>query len=165
MQRSEGELNAEGKFVVSYIGTMGMAHGLETITLRRLPVAGCKSRNCLSNAGRRCRERKYRRPGAATRASPICDSSISNPAKQFPPTSRRRTHVLSCSRKPNCSRQSFPLKCWNSCHALAAPVIAGRRWASAARFWRNARGGLVIEPENLKTTLVNAIRSAGGRIN
>jgi colanic acid biosynthesis glycosyl transferase WcaI len=25
------ELNAEGKFVVSYIGTMGMAHGLETI--------------------------------------------------------------------------------------------------------------------------------------
>ena len=25
------ELGAEGKFVVSYIGTMGMAHGLETI--------------------------------------------------------------------------------------------------------------------------------------
>ena len=37
------ELRVEGKFVVSYIGTMGMAHGLETIITAAAQLQGCES--------------------------------------------------------------------------------------------------------------------------
>ena len=47
------ELGADGKFVVSYIGTMGMAHGLETILEAAAQVTHIESRDCFSRGRRR----------------------------------------------------------------------------------------------------------------
>ena len=148
------ELDAEGKFVVSYIGTMGMAHGLETIIAAAISVARHKSRDRFPDAGRRRRKGAYRRPGAGARPE---QSAIRRSAA---PRKNSRLHRASDAclvllKKTDLFKTVIPTKMleFMSC---ARPVILGVE-GQARAILEEARGGLVIEPEN-SDALVNAIR-------
>jgi|HubBroStandDraft_1064217.scaffolds.fasta_scaffold00519_2 colanic acid biosynthesis glycosyl transferase WcaI len=148
------ELGQEGKFVVSYIGTMGMAHGLETIIAAAAQLQqtnpeitflllgeGAQKDRIVALAGERglsnlrfVDQRPRERIPAYICASDVC---------------------LVLLKKTDLFKTVIPTKMleFMSC---ARPVILGVE-GQARTILEEAHAGLVIEPEN-SAALVNAIR-------
>lgn len=150
----ERQLGADGKFVVSYIGTIGMAHGLGTII-----EAATRLRH--SNP-----EIVFLVLGEGTeKASVIArarESDLSNvlfvdqqPREKIPAYICASDICLVLLKKADLFKTVIPTKMLEFM-ACARPVILGVD-GQARAILEEARGGLVIEPEN-SDALVSAIR-------
>jgi colanic acid biosynthesis glycosyl transferase WcaI len=148
------QLGVEGKFVVSYIGTIGMAHGLDTIIesaerLRRSDpeivflVLGEGTEKVSVMA--RARERKLENVRFLEQ----------QPREKIPAYICASDVCLVLLKKADLFKTVIPTKMleFMSC---ARPVILGVD-GQARAILEEARGGLVIEPEN-SDALVSAIR-------
>ncbi|MGC2059590.1 MAG: glycosyltransferase family 4 protein [Candidatus Sulfotelmatobacter sp.] len=148
------QLGAEGKFVVSYIGTIGMAHGLETIieSATRLQHSnpeivflilgeGTEKVSVMSQA----RERRLENVRFVEQ----------QPREKIPGYICASDVCLVLLKKADLFKTVIPTKMleFMSC---ARPVILGVD-GQARAILEEARGGLVIEPEN-SDALVSAIR-------
>jgi colanic acid biosynthesis glycosyl transferase WcaI len=147
------ELRAENKFVVSYIGTMGMAHGLETViaTAARLQVSRPEIVFLMLGEG----AEKHRIIALAR------ERGLSNirfvdeqPREKIPAYVGASDVCLVLLKKTDLFKTVLPTKMleFMSC---ARPVILGVD-GQARTILEEARGGVVIEPEN-SDALANAI--------
>src|SRR5216684_4048009 len=147
------ELGAEGKFVVSYIGTMGMAHGLETIIAAATQLQDTNPDIAFLMVGE----------GAdKTRVVALArDRGLNNlrfvdqqPRERIPSYICASDVCLVLLKKTDLFKTVIPTKMleFMSC---ARPVILGVD-GQARTILEEARGGLPIDPENSEA-LVNAI--------
>jgi colanic acid biosynthesis glycosyl transferase WcaI len=148
------KLGAEGKFVVSYIGTIGMAHGLDTIieTATRLRHSSPEIVFLILGEGTE----------KASIVSQAREHGLENvrfvderPREQIPAYICASDVCLVLLKKADLFKTVIPTKMleFMSC---ARPVILGVD-GQAREILEEARGGLVIEPENSEA-LVRAIR-------
>ncbi len=148
------ELAAQGKFAVSYIGTMGMAHGLETIIAAALQLQATNPEIAFLMLGE----------GAAKESIVALarERGLNNlrfvdqqPREKIPAYIRASDVCLVLLKKTDLFKTVIPTKMleFMSC---GRPVILGVD-GQARTILEEARAGLVIEPEN-SDDLVNAIR-------
>ena len=152
------EFDAEGKFVVSYIGTMGMAHGLETILAAAARLRDTNPEIVFLMLGEGAE--KERIVGLARQ------SGLNNlrfvdqqPREKIPAYIGASDVCLVLLKKTDVFKTVIPTKMleFMSC---ARPVILGVE-GQAQEIIEEARAGIVIEPEN-SDALVNAIRYLAG---
>ena len=147
------ELGAEGKFVVSYIGTMGMAHGLETIIAAATQLQDTNPEIAFLMVGE----------GAdKDRVVALAQQHGLNNLRFVDQQPRERIPSYICAsdvclvllKKTDLFKTVIPTKMleFMSC---ARPVILGVD-GQARTILEEARGGLPIDPENSEA-LVNAI--------
>jgi len=148
------ELDAEEKFVVSYIGTMGMAHGLETIIAAAVQLRATNPEVVFLMLGEGAAKQRI--------ASLARERGLSNlrfvdqqPRERIPAYISASDACLVLLKKTDLFKTVIPTKMleFMSC---ARPVILGVD-GQARAILEEARAGLVIEPEN-SDALVNAIR-------
>jgi glycosyltransferase involved in cell wall biosynthesis len=148
------ELSLEGKFVVSYIGTMGMAHGLETIIAAATQLRDTDPEIAFLMLGEGSDKDRI--------AALARDRGLNNvrfidqqPREKIPAFIRASNVCLVLLKKTELFKTVIPTKMleFMSC---ARPVILGVD-GQARSILEEARGGLVIEPES-SDALVNAIR-------
>jgi colanic acid biosynthesis glycosyl transferase WcaI len=148
------ELGFEGKFIVSYIGTMGMAHGLETIIAAATELRDTNPEIVFLMLGEGAD--KDRIAGLAR------ERHLNNlrfvdqqPRENIPAYINASDACLVLLRKTDLFKTVIPTKMleFMSC---ARPVILGVD-GQARMILEEARAGLVIEPES-SDALVNAIR-------
>src|SRR6202167_1698357 len=148
------ELRAEGKFVVSYIGTMGMAHGLETIIAAAARLQDANPEIVFLMLGEGAEKDRI--------AALARDRGLNNvrfadqqPREKIPAYICASDVCLVLLKKTDLFKTVIPTKMleFMSC---ARPVILGVD-GQARTILEEARGGLVIEPEN-SDALANAIR-------
>jgi colanic acid biosynthesis glycosyl transferase WcaI len=148
------ELRAEGKFVVSYIGTMGMAHGLETIIAAAAQLQESNPEIIFLMIGEGADKDRI-----ATLAR---ERGLNNlrfvdqqPRERIPAYICASDACLVLLKKTDLFKTVIPTKMleFMSC---ARPVILGVE-GQAREILEEARAGLAIEPENAEA-LVNAIR-------
>jgi len=149
------ELGAEGKFVVSYIGTMGMAHGLETIIAAAARLQDTNPRIVFLLVGEGADKDRI--------VALARERSLNNlrfvdqqPREKIPAYICASDVCLVLLKNADLFKTVIPTKMleFMSC---ARPVILGVD-GQARKILEEARGGLAIEPEN-SDALVNAIRS------
>jgi colanic acid biosynthesis glycosyl transferase WcaI len=149
------ELNAEGKFVVSYIGTMGMAHGLETIIAAASLLRDTNPEIVFLMIGEGAEKDRI---VALARQRGLSNLRFvdQQPREEIPAYIRASDVCLVLLKKTDLFKTVIPTKMleFMSC---ARPVILGVD-GQARTILEEARGGLVIEPEN-SDALVSAIRS------
>jgi glycosyltransferase involved in cell wall biosynthesis len=148
------ELGVEGKFVVSYIGTMGMAHGLETIIAAATRLQNTNPEIVFLMLGEGAdKDRIVALAG---------DLGLNNvlfvdqqPRENIPAYICASDVCLVLLKKTDLFKTVLPTKMleFMSC---SRPVILGVD-GQARTILEEAGGGLVIEPEN-SDDLVNAIR-------
>ncbi|MCU1301684.1 MAG: hypothetical protein JWQ87_1968 [Candidatus Sulfotelmatobacter sp.] len=147
------ELRAEGKFVVSYIGTMGMAHGLETIIAAAARLRDSNPKIIFLMLGEGAEKQRM--------IALARDSGLSNmrfldqqPREKIPSYIGASDVCLVLLKKTELFKTVIPTKMleFMSC---GRPVILGVD-GQARQILEEARGGLVIEPENSEA-LTNAI--------
>ena len=148
------ELGVEGKFVVSYIGTMGMAHGLETIVSAASQLQNTNPEIVFMMLG----EGTYKdRIVALARERALGNIRfVDQQAREKIPAYICASDVcLVLLKKTDLFKTVIPTKMleFMSC---ARPVILGVD-GQARTILEQAGGGLVIEPENSEA-LMNAIR-------
>jgi glycosyltransferase involved in cell wall biosynthesis len=148
------ELGVEGKFVVSYIGTMGMAHGLETIIAAALQLQDANPEIAFLIVGEGA-EKDRILSLARERGLNNLRFIDQQPRERIPAYIRASDVCLVLLKKAEVFKTVIPTKMleFMSC---ARPVILGVD-GQARNILEEARGGLVIEPEN-SVDLVNAIR-------
>jgi colanic acid biosynthesis glycosyl transferase WcaI len=149
------ELGAEGKFVVSYIGTMGMAHGLETILAAAAQLQHTNPDVAFLILGEGAE--KQRIVAQAQNRGLNNLRFVDQQAREKIPGYIRASDVcLVLLKKTDLFKTVIPTKMleFMSC---ARPVILGVD-GQARMILEEARAGLVIEPEN-SAALVNAIRN------
>jgi colanic acid biosynthesis glycosyl transferase WcaI len=148
------ELDAEGKFVVSYIGTMGMAHGLETIIAAAVRLQDANPEIVFMMLGEGA-EKQYIVALAQQRALNNLRFVAQQPREKIPAYIAASDVCLVPLKKTDLFKTVIPTKMleFMSC---ARPVILGVD-GQARTILEDARGGLVIEPEN-SDALVSAIR-------
>jgi colanic acid biosynthesis glycosyl transferase WcaI len=148
------ELDAEEKFVVSYIGTMGMAHGLETIIAAAVQLRATNPDVVFLMVGEGAAKQRI--------ASLARERGLNNlrfvdqqPREKIPAYIAASDVCLVLLKKTDLFKTVIPTKMleFMSC---ARPVILGVD-GQARSILEEARAGLVIEPEN-SDALVNAIR-------
>jgi len=148
------ELNAEGKFVVSYIGTMGMAHGLETIIAAAAELQETNPEIVFLMLGEGSDKERI--------AALAQERGLTNlrfvdqqPREKIPAYISASDVCLVLLKKTDLFKTVIPTKMleFMSC---ARPVILGVD-GQARAILEESRGGLVIEPEN-SAALVKAIR-------
>jgi colanic acid biosynthesis glycosyl transferase WcaI len=148
------ELDAEEKFVVSYIGTMGMAHGLETIIAAAIQLRATNPEVVFLMLGEGAAKQRI--------ASLARERGLNNlrfvdqqPREKIPAYIAASDVCLVLLKKTDLFKTVIPTKMleFMSC---ARPVILGVD-GQARSILEEARAGLVIEPEN-SDALVNAIR-------
>ncbi len=148
------ELGAQGKFVVSYIGTMGMAHGLETIVAAAAQLQATNPEIAFLMLGE----------GAAKESITALarERGLNNlrfvdqqPRERIPAYIRASDVCLVLLKKTDLFKTVIPTKMleFMSC---ARPVILGVD-GQARAILEEAHAGLVIEPGN-SDALVNAVR-------
>ncbi|MGA9786300.1 MAG: glycosyltransferase family 4 protein [Candidatus Sulfotelmatobacter sp.] len=148
------QLASEGKFVVSYIGTMGMAHGLETIiaTASRLRDTNPEIVFLMLGEGA-----EKERIAALARERGLNNLRFvdQQPREKIPAYICASDACLVLLKKTDLFKTVIPTKMleFMSC---ARPVILGVD-GQARAILEEARGGLVIEPED-SDALVDAIR-------
>lgn len=148
------QLDSEGRFVVSYIGTMGMAHGLETIIAAASHLRDSNPEIIFLMLGEGAE--KERIAALAQRRSlnnlRLVDQQ---PREKIPAYICASDVCLVLLKKTDLFKTVIPTKMleFMSC---ARPVILGVD-GQARAILEEARAGLVIEPEN-SDALVNAIR-------
>ncbi len=148
------ELGVEGKFVVSYIGTMGMAHGLETIIAAAIQLQNTNPEIVFLMLGEGADKDRI--------VELARDRGLNNvlfvdqqPRENIPAYICASDVCLVLLKKTDLFKTVLPTKMleFMSC---ARPVILGVD-GQARTILEEAGGGLVIEPEN-SDALVNAIR-------
>jgi colanic acid biosynthesis glycosyl transferase WcaI len=148
------ELGAEGKFVVSYIGTMGMAHGLETILDAAAQLRSTNPEIMFLVLGEGAEKERI---VALARERGLDNLRFvgQQPREKVPAYICASDVCLVLLKKTDVFKTVIPTKMleFMSC---ARPVILGVD-GQARAILEEARGGLVIEPEN-SHALVNAIR-------
>jgi colanic acid biosynthesis glycosyl transferase WcaI len=149
------ELGIEGKFVVSYIGTMGMAHGLGTIisAAARLQEANPEITFLLLGEGA---EKEHIAALARERGLRNVRFIDQQPREKIPAYICASDVCLVLLKKADVFKTVIPTKMleFMSC---ARPVILGVD-GQARIILEEARSGLIIEPENVEA-LANAIQS------
>jgi glycosyltransferase involved in cell wall biosynthesis len=149
------ELGVEGKFVVSYIGTMGMAHGLETILAAATELRDANPEIVFLMLGEGADKNRI--------AALAHERGLSNlrfvdqqPREKIPGYICASDVCLVLLKKTDLFKTVLPTKMleFMSC---ARPVILGVD-GQARVILEEAGGGLAIEPEN-SGALVKAIRS------
>jgi glycosyltransferase involved in cell wall biosynthesis len=146
------ELRAEGKFIVSYIGTMGMAHGLETILAAALQLRDTNPKIVFLILGEGAD--KQRLLAMAEERNLHNLRFIDQQSREKIPSYISASDAcLVLLKKTELFKTVIPTKMleFMSCER---PVILGVD-GQARSIMEEARGGLVIEPENTEA-LVNA---------
>jgi colanic acid biosynthesis glycosyl transferase WcaI len=148
------ELGVEGKFVVSYIGTMGMAHGLETIIAAATQLRETNPWITFLLLGEGADKERI---VALARERGLNNLRFvaQQPREKIPEYICASDACLVLLKKTDLFKTVIPTKMleFMSC---ARPVILGVD-GQARTILEEARGGLVIEPEN-SVALVDAIR-------
>jgi glycosyltransferase involved in cell wall biosynthesis len=148
------ELRAEGKFVVSYIGTMGMAHGLETIIAAAAQLQEANPEIVFLMIGEGADKARI---AALARERGLTNLRFvdQQPREKIPACICASDACLVLLKKTDLFKTVIPTKMleFMSC---ARPVILGVD-GQAREILEEARGGLVIEPED-SGALVKAIR-------
>jgi colanic acid biosynthesis glycosyl transferase WcaI len=148
------ELASEGKFVVSYIGTMGMAHGLETILAAASQLRDTNPEIVFLMLGEGAEKERI---AALARERGLTNLRFvdQQPREKIPAYISASDVCLVLLKKTDLFKTVIPTKMleFMSC---ARPVILGVD-GQARAILDDARGGLVIEPEN-SDALVVAIR-------
>jgi putative colanic acid biosynthesis glycosyltransferase WcaI len=147
------ELNPEGKFVVSYIGTMGMAHGLETVIGAAARLRDAHPEICFVVLGEGA-EKERIKALAQERGLSNLQFLDEQPRDRIPGYICASDVCLVPLKKTELFKTVIPTKMleFMSC---ARPVILGVD-GQARAILEEARGGLVVEPENSEA-LANAI--------
>jgi colanic acid biosynthesis glycosyl transferase WcaI len=147
------ELHAEGKFVVSYIGTMGMAHGLETVIAAALQLRDSNPKIVFLLLGEGAEKQRIT---ALAREKNLHNLRFvdQQPRERIPPYICASDACLVLLKKTDLFKTVIPTKMleFMSC---ARPVILGVE-GQAREILEEARGGLAIEPENAEA-LANAV--------
>jgi glycosyltransferase involved in cell wall biosynthesis len=148
------ELGAEGKLVVSYIGTMGMAHGLETIIAAAVQLQNSNPEIVFLMLGEGA-EKQYIIALAQQRGLNNLRFVGQQPREKIPAYIGVSDVCLVPLKKTDLFKTVIPTKMleFMSC---ARPVILGVD-GQARAILEEARGGLAIEPEN-SDALASAIR-------
>jgi colanic acid biosynthesis glycosyl transferase WcaI len=148
------EFASEGKFVVSYIGTMGMAHGLETIIAAASQLRDANPEIIFLMLGEGAEKERI---AALARERGLTNLRFvdQQPREKVPAYISASDVCLVLLKKTELFKTVIPTKMleFMSC---ARPVILGVD-GQARAILEEARGGLVIEPEN-SDALVDAIR-------
>jgi colanic acid biosynthesis glycosyl transferase WcaI len=148
------ELRAEGKFVVSYIGTMGMAHGLETVIAAAAQLQTANPEIVFLMLGEGAEKDRI---AALARERGLNNLRFvdQQPREKIPAYICASDACLVLLKKTDLFKTVIPTKMleFMSC---ARPVILGVD-GQARAILEEARAGLVIEPES-SDALVNAIR-------
>jgi glycosyltransferase involved in cell wall biosynthesis len=146
------ELRAEGKFIVSYIGTMGMAHGLETILAAALQLRDTNPRIVFLILGEGA-DKERLIALAQERNLHNLRFVDQQPRETIPSYISASDACLVLLKKTELFKTVIPTKMleFMSCER---PVILGVD-GQARSIMEEARGGLVIEPENTEA-LVDA---------
>ena len=147
------ELGLEGEFVVSYIGTMGMAHGLETIVAAALQLRDANPRIVFLMLGEGAEKRRIMEL-ARERGLHNMRFLDQQPREKIPSYICASDACLVLLKKTDLFKTVIPTKMleFMSC---SRPVILGVD-GQASAILEEARGGLVIEPEN-SDALANAV--------
>jgi glycosyltransferase involved in cell wall biosynthesis len=139
------ELRAEGKFVVSYIGTMGMAHGLETIVSAAAQLRDANPEIVFLMLGEGSEKERLT---ALARERGLSNIRFvdQQPREKIPAYICASDVCLVLLKNTDLFKTVIPTKMleFMSC---ARPVILGVN-GQARAILEEARGGLVIEPEN-----------------
>jgi glycosyltransferase involved in cell wall biosynthesis len=147
------ELAAEGRFLVCYIGTMGMAHGLETLleAAQQLQRQNANVQFLLVGEGA---EKERIKTLAQTRGLTNLRFLDQQPREKIPAYISASDACLVLLKKTDVFKTVIPTKMleFMSC---ARPVILGVD-GQARQIVEQAEAGLVIEPENADA-LVSAI--------
>jgi colanic acid biosynthesis glycosyl transferase WcaI len=148
------ELGSDGKFVVAYIGTMGMAHGLETILTAAAQLRHANPEIVFLMLGEGA-EKEHIIALARERGLSNVKFVDQQPRERIPAYICASDACLVLLKKTDLFKTVIPTKMleFMSC---ARPVILGVD-GQARAILEQARGGVVIEPENSEA-LVNAIR-------
>jgi glycosyltransferase involved in cell wall biosynthesis len=148
------ELAAEGKFLVCYIGTMGMAHGLETLldAAQQLQRQNANVQFLLVGEGA---EKERIKTQAQSRGLANLRFLDQQPREKIPAFISASDACLVLLKKTDVFKTVIPTKMleFMSC---ARPVILGVD-GQARQIVEDAGAGLVIEPENADA-LVGAIQ-------
>jgi len=148
------ELASDGKFVVSYVGTMGMAHGLETILAAASQLRDTNPEIVFLMLGEGAEKERI---AALARERGLNNLRFvdQQPREKIPAYICASDVCLVLLKKTDLFKTVIPTKMleFMSC---ACPVILGVD-GQARAILEEARGGLVIEPEN-SDALVDAIR-------
>lgn len=147
------ELGAEGKYVVSYIGTMGMAHGLETIIAAAAQLKDPHPEIVFVMIGEGA-DKERLLALARERGLDNLRFVDQQPRERIPAYIAASDVCLVPLKKTDVFKTVIPTKMleFMSC---ARPVILGVD-GQARAILEEARGGLAIEPENVDV-LVNAV--------
>jgi colanic acid biosynthesis glycosyl transferase WcaI len=149
------ELGAEGKFVVSYIGTMGLAHGLETLVEAAAQLQYLAPQVLFLLVGEGADKGRIM---ALARARGLSNLLFidQQPRKRIPAYICASDACLVLLKKTSIFQTVIPTKMleFMSC---ARPVILGVD-GQARKILEEARAGIVIEPENA-TALAQAVIS------
>jgi len=152
--RLKSTFDAEGKFVVSYLGTMGIAHGLETILAAAAQLQNTSPEIVFLILGEGAEKERI---VTLARRRKLCNLRFvdQQPREKIPAYVGASDVCLVLLRKTELFKTVIPTKMleFMSC---ARPVILGVD-GQARAILEEAHAGLVIEPEN-PDALVEAIR-------
>jgi glycosyltransferase involved in cell wall biosynthesis len=139
------ELNAEGKFLVCYLGTMGMAHGLDTLVDAAARLQSSHPHIVFALVGEGAEKERIRKL-AASRALRNVRFVGQQPRERVPGYINASDVCLVLLKKTELFRTVVPTKMleFMSC---ARPVIVGVE-GEARKIVEAAQAGVVIEPEN-----------------
>jgi colanic acid biosynthesis glycosyl transferase WcaI len=148
------ELNAEGKFVVSYIGTMGMAHGLDTVLAAAARLRDTNPKIVFLMLGEGADKERITTL-ARERGLSNLRFVDQQPREKIPSYIGASDACLVLLKKNDLFKTVIPTKMleFMSC---ARPVVLGVD-GQARAILEEAQAGLVIEPENAGA-LIDAIR-------
>ena len=148
------ELGVQGKFVVSYIGTMGMAHGLDTMIEAAAELQRSNSEIVFLVVGEGAEKERIIEL-AQRRGLSNLRFVDQQPREKIPGYICASDACLVLLKKADVFKTVIPTKMleFMSC---ARPVILGVE-GQAQIILEEARGGIVVEPEN-SAALANALR-------
>ena len=147
------ELGAEGKFVVCYIGTMGMAHGLETLVEAAARLQSAKPEILFLLVGEGADKERIKEL-ARSRGLTNLRFVDQQPREKIPSYIRASDACLVLLKKTELFKTVIPTKMleFMSC---ARPVILGVD-GQARKILDAAQAGIFVEPENV-SDLMRAI--------
>jgi colanic acid biosynthesis glycosyl transferase WcaI len=154
------ELGADGKFLLCYIGTMGMAHGLETLldAAAQLQRQGSYVQFLLVGEGA---EKERIKTTAQSRGLANVSFLDQQPREKIPAFISASDACLVLLKKTDVFKTVIPTKMleFMSC---ARPVILGVD-GQARQIIENADAGIVIEPENAGSLVIAISRLSADR--
>jgi glycosyltransferase involved in cell wall biosynthesis len=151
--RLKGELGLEGKFVVCYVGTMGMAHGLDTLVLAAESLQANHPAIAFLLVGEGADKERIRKL-AEERGLRNLAFVDQQPREKIPAFIAASDACLVLLKKTKLFETVIPTKMLEFM-ACAHPVILGVE-GQAREILDKAQAGIAIEPENARD-LVEAI--------